>query len=75
MADMNLIRCLSERTSKLTDEQIACELRCIEECALQSPRTRREAALLRARCLRLELERRSLQQSAVLARPGQQASV
>ena len=68
MPAMNLIRCLSEHATSLSDEQLTCELRCIEQCALQSTRTRREAALLRARCLRLELERRKLENTAVLAR-------
>jgi len=71
IALMNLERCLHETASKLTDEQLRCELACARQCALLATRTRREAALLRARCLRLELERRTLARSAVVvARPG-----
>lgn len=57
---MNLSVRLSELATRLPDEQLLCELRCAEKCALLATRTRREAALLRARCLRLELERRAL---------------
>jgi hypothetical protein len=64
---MNLQRCLLESASRLTDEQLRCELDCARQCALLATRTRREAALLRARCLRLELERRALAGSVVVA--------
>ena len=64
---MNLPSCLHETASKLTDEQLRCELECARQCALLATRTRREAALLRARCLRLELERRALAKSSVVA--------
>jgi len=43
----------------LSDEELVCELRCAERCALLSTRSRRDLALLRVRCLRRELERRS----------------
>jgi hypothetical protein len=65
---MYLERCLYETISKLSDEQLRCELDCARQCALLATRTRREAALLRARCLRLELERRALAKSSVVAR-------
>jgi hypothetical protein len=51
----------------LSEEQLRCELDCARRCALESTRTRRELALLRARCLRLELARRALRESLVLA--------
>lgn len=60
-------RCIREAAHGLSDEQLRCELDCARRCALQSTRARRELALLRARCLRLELERRALRGSAVLA--------
>ncbi|HEV8637225.1 MAG TPA: hypothetical protein VG370_23650 [Chloroflexota bacterium] len=64
-------RCIREAAYSLSDEQLRCELDCARRCALQSTRARRELALLRARCLRLELERRALRGSAVLAsHPG-----
>jgi hypothetical protein len=47
----------------MSDEQLACALECTERCALLTTRARREAALLRARCLRLEIERRRLLES------------
>ena len=65
---MNLVRCVADVASKLSDEKLVCELQCAEQCALLTTRTRREAALLRARCLRLELERRSLKESVALTR-------
>ena len=64
---MNLVRCFVDHASKLSDEQLVCELQCVQQCALLATRTRREAALLRARCLRLELERRKLQNTSVQA--------
>jgi hypothetical protein len=66
-AAMYLERCLHEAISKLSDEQLRCELDCARRCALLATRTRREAALLRARCLRLELQRRVLANSTVIA--------
>jgi hypothetical protein len=57
---VKLTACLADAASKLPNEQLVCELQCAEKCALLATRTRREAALLRARCLRLELERRAL---------------
>ena len=64
---MYLAQCVAETASKLSDEQLRCELDCAKRCALMATRTRREAALLRAKCLRLELDRRALVQSRVLA--------
>jgi len=72
---MNLVRCFADHASKLSDEQLACELQCVQQCALLATRTRREAALLRARCLRLELERRKLQTTAVQVSAGGTAAV
>ena len=64
-------RCIREAAQELSDEQLRCELDCARRCALESTRARRELALLRARCLRLELERRALRGSVVLAsHPG-----
>jgi hypothetical protein len=60
---VNLPTCLAEAAARLPDEQLVCEIECAERCALLATRTRREAALLRARCLRLELERRGLAQT------------
>ena len=57
---MNLGSCFSDAAARLPDDRLVCELQCAEKCALLATRTRREAALLRARCLRLELERRKL---------------
>ena len=37
-----------------------------EKCALLATRTRKEAALLRAPCLRLELERRALEEARTI---------
>ena len=72
---MNLERCLHESVSRLSDDQLKCELDCAKQCALLATRTRREAALLRARCLRLELERRALAAAAVVASPHSEATV
>ena len=72
---MYLAQCVAETASKLSDEQLRCELDCAKRCALMATRTRREAALLRAKCLRLELDRRALAQSQVIAAPRATASV
>lgn len=64
---MDLCSCLTLAASRLPDEQLVCELQCAEKCALLATRTRREAALLRARCLRLELERRRLAEAHTVA--------
>jgi len=56
---MNYCGCMSQAASRLPDDELLRELRCVESCALLATRTRREAALLAARCLRLELERRA----------------
>ena len=64
---MNIAQCLNDTATRLSDEQLKCELDCAHRCALLATRTRREAALLRARCLRLELERRALARARVLA--------
>ena len=58
---------ISQAAHGLSEEQLRCELDCARRCALESTRTRRELALLRARCLRLELARRALRESLVLA--------
>jgi hypothetical protein len=50
---------LSREAARLSDEELVCELQCAERCALLATRTRRELALLRARCLRHELEART----------------
>jgi hypothetical protein len=63
---MILERCLQATASRLSDDQLRCELACARQCALLATRTRREAALLRGRCLRLELERRALAGSTVV---------
>jgi len=47
------------RAAQLSDEELVCELRCAERCAMLCTRTRRDLALMRARCLRRELERRA----------------
>jgi len=65
---MNFERCVCETATRLSDDQLRCELDCAQRCALMATRTRREAALLRARCLRLELERRAVMGSSVLAK-------
>ena len=67
---MNIEQCLSDTASRLTEEQLRCELDCARRCALLATRTRREAALLRARCLRLELERRALTRALVVVEAG-----
>ena len=72
---MNLRECLVEAAARLPDEQLVCELRCAQRCALLTTRTRREAALLRAHCLRLELERRQLAAARTIATAGQPAAV
>jgi hypothetical protein len=59
MGAMNYCGCMSDAATRLPDDQLLAELRCVEKCALLATRTRREAALLAARCLRLELERRA----------------
>ena len=59
MGAMNYCGCMSEAATRLPDDQLLRELQCVEKCALLATRTRREAALLTARCLRLELERRA----------------
>lgn len=63
---MNFCGCLSEAATRLPDDQLLRELQCVERCALLATRTRREAALLAARCLRHELERRAKAGSAEL---------
>ncbi len=70
---MNLERCLCERASRLDDDALRREIAAARQCALLSTRTAREAALLRARCLRLELERRALAASAAVERPREAA--
>lgn len=64
----SLLESTATRVACLSDDQLVCELRCAERCALLSTRTRRDLALLRVRCLRRELERRSLQTAAPVAR-------
>ena len=68
MPSMTAERALLEAAAKLSDEQLTCALECAERCALQHVRTQRELVLLRARCLRLELQRRKLTESVVVAR-------
>jgi hypothetical protein len=64
---MTFCRCLAETAAHLSDEELERALACAERCALLATRTRREAALLSARCLRLERERRKLAGSRVVA--------
>ena len=56
---MNYCGCMAQAATRLPDDVLLRELNCVEKCALLATRTRREAALLAARCLRLELERRA----------------
>ena len=72
---MNLCECLSKTAQHLSDEELAQALACSERCALLATRTRREAALLRCRCLRVELERRRVGAAKVLATAGSGAAV
>jgi hypothetical protein len=60
-------RSICRAAAQLSEAELRSELDCARRCALESTRARRELALLRARCLRLELERRALRESAVLA--------
>ena len=64
---VNLCDCLTRTACRLTDAELATALACAEKCAVLATRTRREAALLRTRCIRLELERRKLAATATLA--------
>jgi hypothetical protein len=72
---MNLERCLCQAASRLSDEQLEREIVCARRAALLATRTRRDAALLRIRCLRLEVERRALAAATVIARPRSRAAV
>jgi hypothetical protein len=60
-------RSICRAAAQLSEAELRSELDCARRCALESTRARRELALLRARCLRLELERRALAKSAVVA--------
>jgi hypothetical protein len=60
-------RSICQAAQELSAEQLRCELDCARRCALESTRTRRDLALLRLRCLRLEMERRAVRASIVLA--------
>jgi hypothetical protein len=65
---MILERCLCEAASRLSDEQLEREIASAQRCALQATRTRRETALLRVRCLRLEAERRAVAAATLIVR-------
>lgn len=67
-----LERCICRAAAHLSDAALAEEIAATERCAGTSTRTRRELALLRARCLRLELSRRAVASSVVLAAPTRQ---
>jgi hypothetical protein len=55
-----LERLYAEAAAHLPSDDLLHELRCAEDCARIATRTRRDAALLRVRCLRVELQRRAL---------------
>ncbi len=59
MKSMTFATRIAEHDARLSDEELVCELRCAERCARCSTRTRRDVALLRLRCARLEFERRA----------------
>ncbi len=59
MKSMTFATRIAEHDAHLSDEELVCELRCAERCARCSTRTRRDVALLRLRCARLEFERRA----------------
>ena len=75
ITNVKLADCIFHAAAQLPDEKLLCELQCAEKCALIATRTRREAALLRARCLRLELERRRLAEAHTIANAPQVATV
>ena len=64
---MRISSWLDESASRLGDEELLCELRCAERCALLCTRTRRELALKRVACYRRELERRRTNNLAATA--------
>ena len=55
---MTVLERIERQAVTLTDEQLARELYCAEQCVLRTTRTRRQLALLRMRCLSREMERR-----------------
>jgi hypothetical protein len=75
MRAVNLCDCVSDAAARLPDDRLISELLCAQKCALMATRTRREAALLRARCLRLELERRKLAASQTIVTAREPAAV
>ena len=75
MGSVTLADCIFHAAAQLPDDRLVCELQCAEKCALMATRTRREAALLRARCLRLELERRRLAEARTLVSAERVAAV
>jgi len=66
MKSMAFVTRIAEHDACLSDEELVCELRCAERCARCSTRTRRDVALLRLRCARLEFERRAALQVSSL---------
>lgn len=66
---MILVRHLSTAVCHLSNEQLQCELACAERCAMTATRTRRDAALVRVRCLRAEIERRAALAACGLTAP------
>lgn len=57
---------ITRAATRLSDEELTSAIRAAERCALCSTRTRRDLALLRLRCLRCEMERRSSEHSTLL---------
>ena len=70
MGSMPLAERISAAAARLSDDALVCELRCAERCALETTRTLRECALLRARCLRLEMQRRALEEASAVQASG-----